>query len=280
MKLELVPPGCHRRNAAEVAIRNFKAHFLSVLAGTVTSFPPNLWDRILPQAKVTINLFRQSNATPNVSAYAHLSGPFEYNKMPLAPMGCESQVHEKTEKRGTWVYHSVDGWYLDTSPEHYCTHLFHIKTKNSEIFTDTAQFSHHKITKPAITHAENIMAAMADCNKAINNMDSNDGADELKQLMKLTEKTIKNNEQTQASPRVHTPLTPNSKKLFTRSMFRDIPQVPGVTPTAVPRVDNTTKIEPPNFPPNNQLLAKHKACRRRHAQTRSAVSNSAPSRNK
>jgi len=29
--MELVPPGCHRRNAAEVAIRNFKAHFLSVL---------------------------------------------------------------------------------------------------------------------------------------------------------------------------------------------------------------------------------------------------------
>eukprot|EP00804_Cyclotella_cryptica_P002833 CCRYP_009359-RA/>CCRYP_009359-RA protein AED:0.32 eAED:0.32 QI:0/-1/0/1/-1/1/1/0/453 len=33
MSLELVPPGCHRRNAAEVAIRNFKSHFLSVLAG-------------------------------------------------------------------------------------------------------------------------------------------------------------------------------------------------------------------------------------------------------
>ena len=42
MKLELVPPGCHRCNAAEVAIRNFKAHFLSVLAGTGTIFPPNL----------------------------------------------------------------------------------------------------------------------------------------------------------------------------------------------------------------------------------------------
>eukprot|EP00804_Cyclotella_cryptica_P002761 CCRYP_009625-RA/>CCRYP_009625-RA protein AED:0.25 eAED:0.25 QI:0/0/0/1/0/0/4/0/596 len=28
MTYELVPPGCHRRNAAEVAIRNFKSHFL------------------------------------------------------------------------------------------------------------------------------------------------------------------------------------------------------------------------------------------------------------
>jgi hypothetical protein len=94
--MELVPPGCHQRNAAEVAIRNFKAHFLSVLAGVADDFPPSLWDRLLPQTNITINLIRQSNATPNVSAYAHLSGPFDYNKMPLAPMGCEAPVHEKT----------------------------------------------------------------------------------------------------------------------------------------------------------------------------------------
>jgi len=90
-----------RRNAAEVAIRNFKAHFLSVLAGTAKDFPPSLWDRLLPQAEITVNLLQQSNATPNVLAYAHLSGPFDYNKMPLAPMGCAVQVHEKTDKQGT-----------------------------------------------------------------------------------------------------------------------------------------------------------------------------------
>ena len=39
MKLELVPTGFHCRNAEEVAIRNFKAHFLSVLAGTAEIFP-------------------------------------------------------------------------------------------------------------------------------------------------------------------------------------------------------------------------------------------------
>jgi hypothetical protein len=85
-KMELVPPGCHQRNAAEVAIRNFKAHFLSVLAGAADDFPPSLWNRLLPQTEITINLIQQSNATPNVSAYAHLSGPFDYNKMPLAPI--------------------------------------------------------------------------------------------------------------------------------------------------------------------------------------------------
>jgi hypothetical protein len=95
---ELVPPGCHRRNAAEVAIRNFKSHFLSVLAGVTNNFPLSLWDRLLPQTEITLNLLRQSNALPNISAYPHLSGPFNYNKMPLAPMGCEVQVHKKVDK--------------------------------------------------------------------------------------------------------------------------------------------------------------------------------------
>ena len=120
--VELVPPGCHRRNAAEVAIRNFKVHFLSVLADVAPSFPSNLWDRLLPQTEIILNLLRQSNATPTVSAYAHLCGPFDYNRMPLAPMGCEVQIHEKTDKRGTWAYHCLDGWYLNTSPEYYRVH--------------------------------------------------------------------------------------------------------------------------------------------------------------
>ena len=46
MEMELMTPGSHRRNAAEVAIRNFKAHFLSVLAGTAKDFLPSLWYRL------------------------------------------------------------------------------------------------------------------------------------------------------------------------------------------------------------------------------------------
>ncbi len=78
LDMGLVPPGCHRRNTAEVAIHNFKAHFLIVLANVANDFPTNLWDQLLPQTKITINLIQQSNSTPNVLAYAHLSGPFDY----------------------------------------------------------------------------------------------------------------------------------------------------------------------------------------------------------
>jgi hypothetical protein len=56
LDMELVPPGCYRCNAAKVAIHNFKAHFLSILAGAADNVPPNLWDLLLPQTVIMINL--------------------------------------------------------------------------------------------------------------------------------------------------------------------------------------------------------------------------------
>ena len=99
MGLELVPLGGHIHNAADVDILNFKSHFISILVGVTYDFPKDLWGWILPQAEVTINLLRLSNATAAVSAYAHMSGLFHYNKMLLAPLGCQVQVH--TPRLGT-----------------------------------------------------------------------------------------------------------------------------------------------------------------------------------
>ena len=130
--VEMVPPGCHRRNAAKVAIQNFKAHIISVLAGMAESFSLHLWDRLLPQTEITLKFLRQLNATPTVSTYAHLAGPFDYNKIPLAPMGCEVQIYEKMDNQGTWSYHSVDRWYLAMSPEHYRVHNCYVKTTQAK----------------------------------------------------------------------------------------------------------------------------------------------------
>jgi hypothetical protein len=85
-------------------------------------------------------------------------------------MGCEAQMHEKTNKPGTWAYHLVDRWYLFTSPEHYCTHNCHPMHTKSEKLSNTAQFQHKLITNPSITHADKVMQALAECVKAIQGM--------------------------------------------------------------------------------------------------------------
>ena len=61
---QLVPPDLHRRNAAEREIRTFKAYFLAILAVVAIDFQRQLWDLLLPQTELTLNLLRQSTATP------------------------------------------------------------------------------------------------------------------------------------------------------------------------------------------------------------------------
>ena len=87
-KFQLVPPNIHRRNAAERAIRTFKAHFLSILAGVAPDYPRNLWDLLIPQTELTLNLLRQSMFNPAQSAWECFHGPFNYDATPVGPLGC------------------------------------------------------------------------------------------------------------------------------------------------------------------------------------------------
>jgi hypothetical protein len=68
---QLVRPHCHRLNAAERAISTFKEHFVAGLSSVDPSFPMHLWDRLLPQAEITLNLLWTSRLHPQLSAAAH-----------------------------------------------------------------------------------------------------------------------------------------------------------------------------------------------------------------
>jgi hypothetical protein len=101
---QLVPPDMHRRNRAERAIRTFKDHFLAILSGVDAAFPPYLWDLLLPQAKLTLNLLRQSTLNPRISAWEFFQGPFDFNKTPLGPVGCRVLIHAKPATRHSWDF--------------------------------------------------------------------------------------------------------------------------------------------------------------------------------
>jgi hypothetical protein len=52
------PPHFHRANAAERAIRTFKENFKAGLATVDPALPIHLWDILLPQEEITLNLLR------------------------------------------------------------------------------------------------------------------------------------------------------------------------------------------------------------------------------
>jgi Reverse transcriptase (RNA-dependent DNA polymerase) len=145
---QLVPPGVHRRNAAERAIRTFKNHFIAGLCSLDKDFPLHLWDRLLPQALLTLNLLRGSRTNPKLSAYAQLHGNFDFNRTPIAPPGIRVLVHEKPSNRGTWAPHALDGWYVGPALESYRCHRVWMWDTRAVRICDTLTWMPTRLSMP------------------------------------------------------------------------------------------------------------------------------------
>jgi hypothetical protein len=89
MTYQLVPRHYHRHNAAELAFRTFKEHFVACFSLVDPDFPMHLWDRLPPQAEMTLNLLRTSILHLQLSAAAHFHGLVDYNKTTFSPPGCK-----------------------------------------------------------------------------------------------------------------------------------------------------------------------------------------------
>ena len=217
-KLQLVPPGCHRANLAEVAIKAFKQHFCSILAGLAIDFPRSFWNELLPQTLLTLNLLRKSNATPTVSAHAHLCGQHDYNAQPLLPMGQAAEVHVKRANRKSWDYHSKPAWYLYTSEEHYRTHMFLMKESKTKRLSDTAAMHLRRITDPTLTIGDRVIQSMArlasDIGAFAGKKKNDANMNDLRQLAKIGQRLAEQGIN-KAAPPVKVTVLPDTSPLHT-----------------------------------------------------------------
>lgn len=166
---QLAPPGIHRRNAAERAIRTFKNHFIAGLCSTDENFPLHLWDKLLPQAVITLNLLRQSRTKPTMSSWEHFHGPFNHNATPLAPPGIRVLVHEKPSARKTWSPHAVDGWYIGPAMESYRCYKIWIWQTRTERISDTISWFPKDLKAPPATTADRITKSINELTDALHN---------------------------------------------------------------------------------------------------------------
>ncbi len=107
-KVQLVEPHNHRVNAAERAIQTCKDAFIAALATTDSNFPLHLWDWLLLQVQDTLNMMRALRINLAILAYEALNGPYNWNRYPLAPLGCKAFVYEDGDTRGSWASRGVD----------------------------------------------------------------------------------------------------------------------------------------------------------------------------
>jgi hypothetical protein len=54
----------------------------------------HLWDRLLPQAAITLNMLRKSRINPKPLASTHIDGQYDFNRAPMAPPGTRIIANE------------------------------------------------------------------------------------------------------------------------------------------------------------------------------------------
>jgi hypothetical protein len=166
---QLVPPHCRRRNAAGRAIRTFKEHFVAGLSSVDPAFPLHLWNRLLPQAEITLNLLQTSRLHPRLSSAAHFHGLVDYNKTAFAPPGCKMIAHEKTGKRRTWAPHRKHVYSLGPKMHHYRCQNVYISTTASERIVDTLKLFPHNYQMPQLSSTNILLMATKDMTDALQN---------------------------------------------------------------------------------------------------------------
>eukprot|EP00957_Ditylum_brightwellii_P204856 15341097-Ditylum_brightwellii.AAC.1 len=159
---ELIPLNIHCHNAAEQASCTYKNHLLASLATCNPKFPVTEWNRLTPQATLTLNLLCTSRVNPKLSAHAYLFGNFNFSATPLVPPDTKVFVRNKPNNCGSWAYHGAEGWAICPSPKHYhCIRCFMPDTA-AEVDADTVKLIPHVILVPSFTDKEAIQQAIAD----------------------------------------------------------------------------------------------------------------------
>jgi hypothetical protein len=133
------------------------------------AFPLHLWDRLLPQADITLNLLRTSRLHPQLSAAAHFHGLVDYNKTAFAPPGCKIIAHEKPGKRRTWAPHEEHGYSLGPAMHHYRCQNVYISSTASERIVDNLEFFPHNYQMPQLSSTDRLIMDAKDMTDALQN---------------------------------------------------------------------------------------------------------------
>ena len=173
--VQYVPPGNHRANKAERAIRTWKNHFISTLATTDPSFPLTAWDELLGHAELTLNLLRSSGRTPRISAYHQVCGEFVFDRTPIAPPGMLIVTHDKPTNRGSFAPHGTEGYYVGPALQHYrCYRVITKRTQSSRITDTVTWHPPPALTLPGASPYDDLIGLFAQVQTAISVLSTSD----------------------------------------------------------------------------------------------------------
>ena len=96
----------------------------------------------------------------------------DYNAHHFALLGCKVDMYEMPDVRELWASHTVSGYYIGNSKEHYRNHNIWVKETKSVCAGKTVFFNHKYLTQPTFTTSD----AFIEVQRGYSNERNHDGS--------------------------------------------------------------------------------------------------------
>ena len=148
---------------AEIAIRDGKTHFVTIICSVHPSLPFGEWDLLIPYAELKLNFLRPFGPDPSKSAHTGVYGsPFDFAAHPLAPAGCLCIGFIASDVRPSWAPYSYLSYYLGPSLDHYRCHSLYVISAKSSRVTDTVDLFAKPFVLPGFSPVKQLHTLVTD----------------------------------------------------------------------------------------------------------------------
>ena len=96
-----------------------------------------------------------------------MEGAFDFNKTPLALLGCPVLVHEAPTQRKSWDPLAVDAFYIGPAMDHYRCYKVYVSSNRWEQIASTIKFWLHHYQAPEFTKEEVVVEAIENLTSTI-----------------------------------------------------------------------------------------------------------------
>jgi hypothetical protein len=107
---------------------------------------------------------------PLLSAYTQLHGGFDFNRTPIAPIGCKVIVHDRQNERGSWDNHGSPGYYIDRAEQHYRNYKCYMKNTKSTRISNTVEFFPTYCTLPRVRSIDRLTLVLQDLHEVLSQL--------------------------------------------------------------------------------------------------------------
>ena len=166
---QFVPPGIHRQNPSERAIRHTKNCIIAMCITADRSIPAHiLFEEVVPQAEIVLNQLRPWAKNAKLNAWTGFRGK-EYDHLahPMAIFGMKVVIHEKPHVRASWAPHGKDGFYLGPALSHYRAWRVYVSETGGTRVSDTLAWFPEPYRMPGHSPLEQLNAAINDLHQAV-----------------------------------------------------------------------------------------------------------------